>query len=315
MKKIKIVMVFIFFLQISIYGLAQESKIDYNFEDELTQYEKDFQHVNKAFNLLWFECIIQQSFREFLSNNLVRDDNEFDEREANFGEVIQQAHDLISNKLSTHLFYYILLKDNVHDCYAFSLYTYVHSHKHDVFIKNMAYEWMQKWINKKVSSFISVRDVVLKNRTDILSRFIDLEFDLDVKNNNGSTVLHIAAYYGKYDIVYLLLKNRINLNLQNKQGQTPLHFAVYKNRKDIVYMLLNAGADRNIENNKGENVLYTAATKRYSSIIKMLLPQYENILYQESNSSIEELILQEGSNQIEQEVIPHEQPVCCCSIS
>ena len=306
-------MVFIFFLQISTCGLAQESKIDYNFENELTQYEKDFQHVNKTFNLLWFECIIQQSFREFLSNNLVRDDNEFDEREANFGEVIQQAHDLISSKLSNHLFYYILLKDGVHDCHAFPIYTYVHSHKQDIFIKNMAYEWMQKWLD---SSFMLARDVIVNNRIDILGRFIDLEFDLNVKNNNGSTLLHLAACLGNKDIVYLLLKNRVNLNLQNKQGQTPLHFAVYKNRKDIVYMLLNAGADRNIENYKGENVLYVAAIKKHSAIIKMLLPQYENILYQESNSSIEEeVILQEDNNQIEHEVIPHEQPGCCCKIS
>lgn len=142
MKKINVLVVVLLFLQISISGLAQESKIDYNFEDELIKYVKDFQHLDESFHLLQSQGLIDQSFYQFLSDNLFS--NECNDQEANFGEVIQQAHDIISGVLQDqflrHLFRRPIYKSERDFIFPSDIYTYVENHKDDIFMKNMIQE-------------------------------------------------------------------------------------------------------------------------------------------------------------------------------
>src|SRR6266850_378053 len=50
--------------------------------------------------------------------------------------------------------------------------------------------------------------------------------DPDAKDNDHSTPLHVASYYGSVKAAQLLLGYGANIHLQNKSGQTPLHQAV-----------------------------------------------------------------------------------------
>lgn len=72
------------------------------------------------------------------------------------------------------------------------------------------------------------------------------------------TLLHIAAYHGKEDIVKLLLKRKANRFLQDHDGQTPLHAAVIG--------CANALLGRNINNLRAKYIMHP-----YRQIIDLLL--------------------------------------------
>ncbi|XP_014223128.1 ankyrin-3-like [Trichogramma pretiosum] len=64
----------------------------------------------------------------------------------------------------------------------------------------------------------------------------------------GSTPLHLALMFKRYDIANYLIKNGANVNIANKFGNTPLHLT--KDR-DIFQKLLKMGANINIKNDEG----------------------------------------------------------------
>jgi ankyrin repeat protein len=48
------------------------------------------------------------------------------------------------------------------------------------------------------------------------------DIDLDIKDKNNFTPLHLAVLKGRYEIVKLLLEKGANLNIQNDDGYVPL---------------------------------------------------------------------------------------------
>jgi len=62
----------------------------------------------------------------------------------------------------------------------------------------------------------------------------------------GSTVLHVAAKKGFFEIVRFLLHEarvRIPVDTQKNNGMTPVMLAVQKNHLFVLRMLKEAGAD------------------------------------------------------------------------
>ena len=76
--------------------------------------------------------------------------------------------------------------------------------------------------------------------------------NLHAENMHGSTALHNAAREGSKSIVSFLIAHGCLINQLTDDGDTPLHQAVRKNKVDNVRVLILAGADINIKNNRGE---------------------------------------------------------------
>ena len=57
-------------------------------------------------------------------------------------------------------------------------------------------------------------------------------------DENGSTPLHWACYFGAEEAVNFLLYLSDNINEQDKEKLTPLHLAVNEGRENIVIKLL-----------------------------------------------------------------------------
>lgn len=43
---------------------------------------------------------------------------------------------------------------------------------------------------------------------------------------SGSTALHMAAYYGKNDVVEMLLKAKADTNIKDRNGHTAIHVSI-----------------------------------------------------------------------------------------
>ncbi|XP_074656432.1 oxysterol-binding protein-related protein 1-like isoform X2 [Tubulanus polymorphus] len=71
------------------------------------------------------------------------------------------------------------------------------------------------------------------------------------KSNYGWSPLHLAAYFGHYQVAKLLLENGADVNDVNTNGDTALHKAAFSNRVDVVTLLINHSADVSMINSEG----------------------------------------------------------------
>jgi hypothetical protein len=63
--------------------------------------------------------------------------------------------------------------------------------------------------------------------------------DLEAKAKNGDTAVMVAAFYGKTDVVKLLLDKEVEVN---RPGWTALHYAAINGRPETIKLLLDASA-------------------------------------------------------------------------
>ncbi|MDR7168840.1 ankyrin repeat protein [Nocardia kruczakiae] len=76
-----------------------------------------------------------------------------------------------------------------------------------------------------------------------LAAYIDAGVPVNLTNDNGDTLLMLAAYHGHRAAVTALLERGADPDRANDRGQTPAAGAVFKGEDDILKALLAAGAD------------------------------------------------------------------------
>jgi ankyrin repeat protein len=75
--------------------------------------------------------------------------------------------------------------------------------------------------------------------------------DINARNAEGRTALHLAAANGHDETIGRLITNGANLNIQDNAGNTPLHLAMIGGHDDCIDKLRSRGADQSIRNNQG----------------------------------------------------------------
>ena len=96
--------------------------------------------------------------------------------------------------------------------------------------------------------------------------------DLEVRGGRrGSTPLHVASAYGRFEVVQTLLAAGANAKESNEMGECGLEFATIANRRDIVKALLDAGADPNFRNELGRTPLFYGLRHGHRICITALL--------------------------------------------
>lgn len=84
--------------------------------------------------------------------------------------------------------------------------------------------------------------------------------------------LHGAAFYGRIEVVEVLLAQGALINSVDSNGETPLHRAAFRQKEDIVSLLLREGADVNIKSTSGRPRTALDMTDN-SEILQMLKAQ------------------------------------------
>ncbi|CAG9817822.1 unnamed protein product [Phaedon cochleariae] len=108
-------------------------------------------------------------------------------------------------------------------------------------------------------------------RTEILRLLLDSGALVDVKTNNLHTPLHLACINNRTQIVKELLKcGDCKVDELDTEGNTSLFYACENNNMEIVKMLLLSGADCNIRNNAGKSAFQHCEENMQYRLMKIL---------------------------------------------
>ena len=95
----------------------------------------------------------------------------------------------------------------------------------------------------------------------IVQLLLNQNLDVNVKDKDGLTALHVACTTSNSQIVEILLRSEANINATDNYGNTPLHYFCMETpiisafdlkaeeRKKLYHLLLNNGADLQAKNN------------------------------------------------------------------
>ena len=68
--------------------------------------------------------------------------------------------------------------------------------------------------------------------------FLEADIDLNLKDKNGNTALHLASGEGHLKVVKLLLEKGANVDSQDESEGTPLHRASVEGHLEVIKFLL-----------------------------------------------------------------------------
>jgi hypothetical protein len=96
-------------------------------------------------------------------------------------------------------------------------------------------------------------------------------FDVNTRDDNGKTLLMLAAEDGSSEVVEALLDKGADINAKTKDGYTALMAAAYGGKRTTVTTLLDKGADVNAKDDNGWTALMSAARTGHRNAAEVLL--------------------------------------------
>jgi ankyrin repeat protein len=73
-------------------------------------------------------------------------------------------------------------------------------------------------------------------------------FDVNMKQKNGKTALHICCEYGNLDVMKTLVK-LANIDAQDDKGNASIHYTIHYNTEECLQLLLENAADKRYQTN------------------------------------------------------------------
>ena len=88
----------------------------------------------------------------------------------------------------------------------------------------------------------------------------------------GNTLLHLAAF-SSYEICKMFVEvyAGLDVNAKDIDGKTPIHVAVEENKLETVILLFKEGGDLNSRTNERDTPLHAAARYGHTEIVKFIL--------------------------------------------
>lgn len=95
--------------------------------------------------------------------------------------------------------------------------------------------------------------------------------NIQEKDSNGMTPLHLAAKFGNEYVVLSLLAWKCDINSTDNDKNTPLHLAAFSGNYRVCRALLFAGANRKSLNDLRENPYAVANKQGNIDVLKVLV--------------------------------------------
>jgi len=85
------------------------------------------------------------------------------------------------------------------------------------------------------------------------------------------TPLHLAACYGRFDLLELLLERGAQIDAQDDQGRTALHYAAKNGHGDMCRFLISSGCDHTLADIEGKKGAEAAAQPLQKELIDFII--------------------------------------------
>ena len=136
----------------------------------------------------------------------------------------------------------------------------------------------------KISELLIKSEMTPIQLNQILSNNPSIVNSIDYK---GETILSYALNNNNHEIFDLILNSPIlNLNYKDNNGNSYLHLAVMNQNEKIVKTLIKKGINLNLQNNSGNTALHLAYEYTNGSIIKILTSNGINSLIKNKDNKI-----------------------------
>jgi len=125
---------------------------------------------------------------------------------------------------------------------------------------------------------ISIHDAAADGNIEAVKHHLAAGTDVNAKNGERCTPLHLAAGYGQTKVAELLLANGAEVDSKDdKYEVTPLHYAALRGRKETAKLLISSGADVNAKNVEGGTPFHLAAEEGQQQIVELLISKKADI--------------------------------------
>lgn len=122
-----------------------------------------------------------------------------------------------------------------------------------------------------------IHKAVLEENIARLEKLASAGANMTINIGYGKTPLHFAARYGKEKSATYLIAVQENLDIKDSDGWTALHTAAYHGQLGIAAKLLKAGADPNLVSGSGSTVYGMASSGGHPEMMDMLKPYMKKV--------------------------------------
>jgi len=117
----------------------------------------------------------------------------------------------------------------------------------------------------------TLHTIVRKGSVDLISKALELGAEVDGRNAQGETPLHIAVAEGMTLQAEALIAGGADPALRRNDGRSPLHVAVQAGNQALTAMLLSLGAPAAVRDLRRETPLHIAAAAGNTDLARLLL--------------------------------------------
>jgi ankyrin repeat protein len=107
----------------------------------------------------------------------------------------------------------------------------------------------------KATYVVNLHHEVKSGNLDVVRRGVN-SGNVNDRDRQQQTLLHVACYENNTEMVRLLLETKADVDVQDRNGWTPLHCAASAGRYDVVLLLMEDDADLTALNRDGTSVMH-----------------------------------------------------------
>ncbi len=126
----------------------------------------------------------------------------------------------------------------------------------------------------------AILEVFVKKRnvtTEKLKKWIEAGADINKVDNEGNSVLMMAARYSSSAVAQFLIDNKANIKAINKNGQSALWFARSSENINFITMLVKNGDDIEMADPNGNTLLMYSAKRGLTDLVSTLISKGANV--------------------------------------
>src|SRR6056297_1903382 len=118
----------------------------------------------------------------------------------------------------------------------------------------------------------NIVQLIQENKTEEFTALLQKDSTLITfrDSQQGNSALHYAAFFGRNEMVSMLLKNGMDINTLNNLQRSALIFAIAGRHKEIVELLIENGISIHAKDNEQRTPLHWCAIQGNAEVAEVL---------------------------------------------